>query len=129
MKVIAIVAGVLAALVLSYLFLRVRGSGISMRGLAESFGNGGTLHLVTVEWCRFCKAFVPEKEKLMAMSRSGKLKFALEDVDGDQMGKEDLDKYQVKGFPTIVFETPSGEIVRYDGERTADKIVAWANEL
>lgn len=125
MKIFAIVTGVIAALVLAYFYAKS-----SRRFVAiEGFGGGGTLKMFTVDWCRFCKAFASEKEKIMTKSRQGKLDFAVESVDGDQVSKEELEKNKVSGFPTIVFVTSSGEVVKYEGERTADKIVAWASEL
>lgn len=80
-------------------------------------------------WCGHCKTFKPEwakaKNELNNSDVNG-VKVNLIDVNCDEEG--DLAKaYDVQGFPTVKCIT-KGNVVEYDGERTADGIKQFVDE-
>jgi protein disulfide-isomerase/protein disulfide-isomerase A1 len=75
-------------------------------------------------WCGHCKKLTPEYEKA-AVELKGKV--ALAKVDATEE-KEISSKYNVKGFPTLVWFEDEKD-TEYDGGRTADTIVEWVKSM
>lgn len=73
--------------------------------------------------CGHCKSLAPEYEKAATL-----LKGVVKIVAVDATAHESLaQKYQIQGFPTIkVFGADKKKPVDYQGQRTADGIVAEA---
>jgi len=72
-------------------------------------------------WCGHCKNLEPHWAE--AASRlKGKMKLGALDATVHNVKSS---QYDVRGFPTIKF-FHNGEVSEYDGGRTADAIVAWA---
>jgi protein disulfide-isomerase A1 len=74
-------------------------------------------------WCGHCKQLAPEYEKAAKILADEKSLIKLVKVDATvhaDLGKQ----YQVSGYPTIYF-FKNGAKVTYEGDRTADGIVAW----
>jgi len=73
-------------------------------------------------WCGHCKNLEPHwaeaAGRLKGKMKLGALDATVHNVKSGQ--------YDVKGFPTIKF-FHNGEVSEYDGGRTADEIVAWAD--
>lgn len=75
-------------------------------------------------WCGHCKKLAPEFEKA-AVELKGKV--ALGKVDATEE-KDLASRYNVKGFPTLVwFE--DGKEAEYDGGRTSDTIIEWVKSM
>lgn len=75
-------------------------------------------------WCGHCKKLAPEWAKA-ASTLKGKVKLGA--VDATQF-QELANRYGVRGYPTIKY-FPAGsklDAEEYDGGRTADDIIAWA---
>lgn len=119
---IAIAFGVVFATLATFFYFRTMS-----RKVREGFENAGVLRLYTVDWCKFCKAFEDEKKKIV--DKGTTLSYDVEDIDGDKADKEQLEADGVKGYPSVIFVTKSGKVSRYDGERTATKIIKWADGL
>merc|ERR1719453_27613 len=75
-------------------------------------------------WCGHCKKLTPEYEKA-ATELKGKVSLAKVDATEE---KELASKYNVKGFPTLVWFEDAKE-VEYDGGRTSDTIVEWVRSM
>lgn len=76
-------------------------------------------------WCGHCKKLAPEYEKA-----AGKLKTSgvlLAKVDATEE-KDLASKYNVKGFPTLMWFEDAKQ-VDYDGGRTADTITEWVTSM
>lgn len=76
-----------------------------------------TVALFHAEWCGYCKKFMPHFESAMS-EINGNSKLNLVKVDHD---KNDglSEKYEVKGFPTIVLIKPDGSSEHVDCPRDA----------
>lgn len=86
--------------------------------------NKQTLVEFYAPWCGHCKKLAPEYEKA-ASELKGKV--ALGKVDATEE-KDLASKYNVKGFPTLVwFE--EGKQTEYDGGRTTETIVEWVKSM
>ncbi|KAF2352259.1 disulfide isomerase [Trinorchestia longiramus] len=74
-------------------------------------------------WCGHCKNLAPHWEeaatKLNGIMKLGALDATVHTVKASE--------YNIKGFPTIKF-FHNGDVVDYDGGRTASDIIAWATD-
>ena len=77
-------------------------------------------------WCGHCKNLAPHWKKA-AGELKGKVKLGAVDATVHQMLAQ---KYGIQGYPTIKYfpAGPKSQPEEYDGGRTADDIIAWANE-
>ena len=76
------------------------------------------------EWCRFCTMMNTEVFQKKAFQELVADHFVLVSIDADQQ-RDIVQKYQVQGFPTVVFLDPAGEeIRRIVGYRTRDDFFA-----
>lgn len=118
------VAAVIAIMVL--IVLVTRGSfGGRIRQLSGFAGSEYTLTAYTVDWCPHCQHFKPELARLGSTQTVNGKTVAIVSVDPE---KEPSKKNAaVKGYPTVIFSGPSGD-VEYQGERTADAITAFLKE-
>lgn len=75
-------------------------------------------------WCGHCKKLLPEYEKA-ASELKGKVSLAKVDATEE---KDLASKYNVKGFPTMVWFEDAKE-TEYDGGRTSETIVEWVKSM
>jgi len=94
-----------------------------------------TVGLVYAEWCGHCQALKPIWKQLkQSLSTNPKFNiFELEDSDVNKESKlKSVSKkthggsIQVNGFPTL-FKILNGKVEYYNGERTLDALLKWAN--
>jgi thiol-disulfide isomerase/thioredoxin len=90
----------------------------------EGFASGSkTLLIFKANWCGHCKNAKPEFDKLVAnppkLPDGSVVKVRVLDADSD---KQEVAKYNVSGYPTILYINESGTKVEYKGERTASAI-------
>lgn len=106
-------AVIVVALVLIYFYgiSHWRGEGFSDSGV-----NSFTMYYV--DWCPHCKDAKPDFEKLQSESPlqvNGKqIEISMVNPENDPAAAKGK---PVKGYPTILLQKASGEIVEYQGER------------
>jgi protein disulfide isomerase len=86
--------------------------------------NKQTLVEFYAPWCGHCKKLAPEFERA-AVELKGTV--ALGKVDATEE-KDLASKYNIKGFPTLVWFEDAKE-TEYDGGRTSDTIVEWVKSM
>ena len=87
-------------------------------------GDKPTIMLFYVDWCGYCKKFMPDWNKLSG-SMANEANFLK--LDGDKetdMAK----KYNVERYPTIIKVYKNGKTVIYEDEREMDKLVKFCKE-
>ena len=111
-SVVQIVIAILIALVIRYLFqlLQYHYYAASL----ENFSNPKKLVYFHMDTCGHCKKFNPEWNKF-ALSYNGPLE--IKKVERKEAG-EDLQKYKIKGFPTILLIDGEDNTKEFDGDRT-----------
>eukprot|EP00929_Paragymnodinium_shiwhaense_P007237 TRINITY_DN111172_c0_g1_i1.p1 TRINITY_DN111172_c0_g1~~TRINITY_DN111172_c0_g1_i1.p1 ORF type:complete len:507 (+),score=157.66 TRINITY_DN111172_c0_g1_i1:95-1522(+) len=76
-------------------------------------------------WCGHCKKLEPEYDRAAESLSSKNVKLGKVDATEE---KDLASKYNVKGFPTLVwFE--EGKETEYDGGRTAEDIIDWVTSM
>ena len=92
---------------------------------SEGFENSKNLIICKAEWCGHCKTAKPEFDKLsnspIILDDGSTVNVKVLDADSD---KSEIAKYNVKGFPTVLFDN-NGEINEYPGPRTHASIVEF----
>ena len=77
-------------------------------------------------WCGHCKKLAPVWDELgTAFADSDKIVVAKMDATANDVPDS---RFDVKGFPTLVFITAEGEIVKYDGGRTIEDLKKFVQE-
>ena len=77
-------------------------------------------------WCGHCKAFAPEYEKAAEEAKNQGKPYILAELDAT-VHKNAAEKEGIEGFPTIKLFI-NGVPINYDGERTADAVLAFLNK-
>jgi thiol-disulfide isomerase/thioredoxin len=92
---------------------------------------GGELLICKAEWCGHCKRAMPDFQKLVSSSPITKadgssVTVRLLDSDADA---DEIKNLNVRGFPTILYQSSDGSVSNYNGERTAAAITAFVNNM
>jgi len=77
-------------------------------------------------WCGHCKNLIPELDKAAAAFKKAGDQVIIAKVDADKH-KSLGQKYEVKGFPTLIYFDGLKKQVQFNGERDADGIITWIN--
>lgn len=93
--------------------------------IMESFGNPTSCTYYYMTNCGHCKTFTPEWDKFV-QNYTGNIKFTK--VEMNQAGK-DIEKYNIKGFPTVLIMDDAGETKEYDGPRTSDGLKKYFENM
>jgi thiol-disulfide isomerase/thioredoxin len=101
---------------------------------SEGFQNNpssNSLVICKASWCGHCKTAMPDFEKLVSsspltMKDGSKIDVKMLDDAND---KEEIAKYNVKGYPTIILVDSNDNRTDYPGKRTYDDIIAWLNTI
>jgi thiol-disulfide isomerase/thioredoxin len=88
-----------------------------------------TLKLFYVDWCGHCKNFKPIFEgELSNAVKQEAIPCKLELVNCDE-NPEEGKKYNVRGYPTMIFQDQKNDIIEYQGERTANSIIQFLKNM
>ena len=93
--------------------------------IMENFGNPTSCTYYYMTNCGHCKTFTPEWDKFV-QNYTGKIVF--KKVEMNQAGK-DIEKYNIKGFPTVLIMDEAGETKEYDGPRTSDGLKKYFENM
>lgn len=123
MKLLISILSILLILIVLLRYCRTR---MSMEGFEN--GASKTLIICKADWCGHCKKAQPEFNKLLSSSPitlndGSKVTVKILDADKD---KSEINKYNVKGFPTVLILDGSAT-TEYPGERSASAIIDFLN--
>jgi len=104
--------------VIYYIFFR-------SSSIMENFGNPTSCTYYYMTNCGHCKTFTPEWDKFV-QNYTGSIKF--KKVEMSQAGK-DIEKYNIKGFPTVLIMDDAGETKEYDGPQTSDGLKKYFENM
>jgi len=94
---------------------------------AEGFADADTkLVIAKANWCGHCRTAAPVFERLKSespLTLSNGKRVLVQILDSDE-DKEEIKKYNVKGFPSIML-IKDGNTMEYSGERSYDAIKAF----
>lgn len=93
--------------------------------IMENFGNPTSCTYYYMTNCGHCKTFTPEWDKFV-QNYTGKIVF--KKVEMNQAGN-DIEKYNIKGFPTVLIMDEAGETKEYDGPRTSDGLKKYFENM
>ena len=91
------------------------------KSAVENFGNPSTCTYYYMNECGHCKRFAPEWDNFV-QSYTGPV--TLRKVEMSEAG-DDLEKYNIRGFPTILVVDDKGEFKDYDGPRTSEALTKF----
>ena len=117
-KPIKVVSLIILTFTLHFLFVR-------QSSPMENFGNPATLTYYYMENCGHCKRFNPEWDTFV-QNYTGHVK--LRKVEMNEAG-DDLEKYNISGFPTILAVDENGDKKDYDGPRTSEGLTKFLNGM
>ena len=84
-----------------------------------------TIKLYFADWCGYCKRFKPTWDQLKPFFEQNNINYFEYDVDTSD-GKQQIEKDNVGGFPTIRIKKSSEDEYEYEGDRSVEAI---QNEL
>ena len=113
-RVVKLITVVIAISILWALFIKKKSA-------VENFGNPRTCTYYYMNQCGHCKRFSPEWDNFV-QSYTGPV--TLRKVEMSEAG-DDLDKYNIRGFPTILVVDNKGEFKDYDGPRTSEALTKF----
>jgi len=113
-RVVKLITVVIAISILWALFIKKKSA-------VENFGNPRTCTYYYMNQCGHCKRFSPEWDNFV-QSYTGPV--TLRKVEMSEAG-DDLEKYNIRGFPTILVVDDNGEFKDYDGPRTSEALTKF----
>ncbi|MQL82452.1 hypothetical protein Taro_014912 [Colocasia esculenta] len=77
-------------------------------------------------WCGHCKKLEPILDEVaISLQSDSNVVIAKLDATANDVPSDD---FEIRGFPTLYFRTPSGKLAKYEGERTKEGIIAFIQE-
>jgi len=117
---IALISGVVIA-ILVYLAILVTGSRPQLDGFTGLSPETNSFTLYYMNGCPHCESILPAYKEFAAAGQivtSGKKTQIRMLEQGDPNAAPELAANNVKGFPTFIMSTASGESIEYSGDRT-----------
>jgi thiol-disulfide isomerase/thioredoxin len=83
--------------------------------------------LFKAEWCGYCKSFKPIWNTLKEMPQfTNKLNFIIYDYDEN---KSEIEKFNVKSYPTLKIKLSDNNIIDYDGPREMEHMIEYLESI
>lgn len=75
-------------------------------------------------WCGHCKKLAPEYERAANLLKERGSNVVVAKIDADSQ-KAAAGKYEIRGFPTLLFFNNGQKVEKYSGPRTAEGIADY----
>lgn len=117
-----LISGVVLA-ILVYIMILVTGSRPQLDGFTGTSPDMNTFTLYYMNGCPHCESILPDYKNFVAagqiVTNGKKTKIRMLE-QGDPNAAPELAANNVKGFPTFILSTASGDNIEYSGDRTID---------
>ena len=120
-----ILVATLVVVILGYLSILISGGGLRLDGFTGLSPKTNTFTLYYMTGCPHCESILPEYKKFAAAGQfvaNGKTTEIRLLEQGDPNAAPELEANHVKGFPTFILSTASGETLEYKDDRTVSAI-------
>tara|TARA_Y100000389_G_scaffold130371_1_gene127781 strand:- start:611 stop:1279 length:669 start_codon:yes stop_codon:yes gene_type:complete len=132
LRKVLILVSVLALLyVIRQRFLAKEGFESTPDELEQTISGKKALVLFHAEWCGHCKKLMPEwdkaSEEVKAMENENVMLVKVEcgDPKKDETHADAMNKYNIKGYPTIISFDESGQHSEYNGKRSKSGMLSF----
>jgi thiol-disulfide isomerase/thioredoxin len=92
----------------------------------EYFSNPTSATYFYMENCKYCKEFSPVWTEFVAQYKGPVKMSKVENIDAKS---GELEKYNVKSFPTVIVVDQEGGFVDYEGDRTVSALNAYFDKI
>lgn len=104
---------------------------LTQRSVSGFQNPGSEIIICKASWCGHCKTAMPEFQKLISASpiklkNGSDVTIRMLDSDTDSAAVQALN---IRGFPTILYKSGSGESTEYPGPRTYDGVMGFLNSM
>ena len=114
-------------------YLKYKKKYLVLKQVEKSMTGGGNqessespeVYLFKAEWCGHCKAFKPVWNEL---NKKYKSKYTFKTFDADA-NKNDMQKWQIQGFPTIMLKNKDGQVIEFRGSRDIETLSDFLNQF
>ena len=114
-------------------YLKYKKKYLELKQVEKSMTGGGNqessespeVYLFKAEWCGHCKAFKPVWNEL---NKKYKSKYTFKTFDADA-NKNDMQKWQIQGFPTIMLKNKDGQVIEFRGSRDIETLSDFLNQF
>jgi len=130
-KVLILVAVLALLYVIRQRFLAKEGFESTPDEFEQTISGKKALVLFHAEWCGHCKKLMPEwdkaSEEVKAMENENVMLVKVEcgNPKKDETHADVMNKYNIKGYPTIISFDESGQHSEYNGERTKSGMLSF----
>lgn len=108
--------------------VRREGFTTSPSTLLEDVKNKKVIVLFYMPGCKHCDVLKPEWDK--AAAKQGDKMVAVDVSDTSNADVKTLtDKFQIKGYPTMLVLDNGNQVATYDGERTEEALVSYVQSM
>ena len=125
----------LALVIMAYLGLLVSGSSLKMRIQNDGFTGlspqANTFTMYYMNGCPHCESILPAYKQFAAagqLTSNGATTQIRMLEQGDPAAAPELQANNVKGFPTFILSTASGNSIEYKGDRTVPAMTEFIKE-
>jgi hypothetical protein len=121
----------IVVVVLAYISALVNSGNVRIDTFADLGQKTNVFTMYYMNGCPHCESILPEYKKFVASGQfqsNGKKTTIRMLEQGDSSAAPELEARNVKGFPTFILATASGNFVEYQGDRSVNAIKKFIGE-
>lgn len=101
-----------------------------IKNINENYTNNkkNKLSLCFTEWCGHSRNFLPEWKKIKNEIESKKELNTICVEYNCEEDKKTCEKYNVRGYPTLLLHKENGEVINYNGQREMSEIIKFVKQ-
>lgn len=126
-----ILVSVLVVVILAYITILVTGSRPRIDGFSGLSPQTNTFTMYYMNGCPHCESILPQYKQFVASGQvvsNGKKTQIRMLEQGNPDAAPELEANNIKGFPTFILSTATGENIEYSGDRTVPAMTEFINK-